>query len=630
MHPREFGRYRIVKLLPLGGMGRVYLALDPQTNQQVALKLIDQGPDPDRQEIAEAERRGAMLQARLCGVDERIVRILGYGDHDGFFFIEMEFVEGQDLSELLAKSPLGVPFAARIGRDLCDVLHHAHTFSAEIEGHQYHGIVHGDIKPRNIRITPTGQVKVLDFGIAKALSLTRKFTTNQFGSSQYSSPERLNTGDVDIASDLWSVGVVLYEIVTGKPYFRGESSAKLEHAIRNYAAVYALPETLPEPFRAILRKALAVNPAVRYQSASELAADLSAFLEKRPTSAEALELEDAEDSEATRRIGNAPVDEEATRRTAPPVAAAAAKAAASIPTPAPRKTKPPLTPKQRQIRFFASLALVLLTVLLVFNEVTVWRSGSQLAREIESERLTNMDAAWQRYEGLQRTSFLPWLLSGPRNAIQSRLIAAADAVINEYRQSDASIVSEKEWIRAHDVLAKALNIDTSDRNVRGKLYLTEGHLNRIRGTSRGESKLLSEGRAKFEQSADLMPRSPDPYLGLARLYVYSIKDVDRAEDALKAADKRGHPMGRRERGQLADGYRDRGERLMREAVRAAGLPEEKELLKRAEDDLKRAEELYQEIIPFGNASASLRRVIENLDVIDARRDNLKDSIWPWR
>ena len=120
-------------------------------------------------------------------------------------------------------APLGVPFAARIGRDLCDVLHHAHTFSAEIEGHQYHGIVHGDIKPRNIRITPDGQVKVLDFGIAKALSLTRKFTTNQFGSSQYSSPERLNTGDVDIASDLWSVGVVLYEIVTGKPYFPGRT-----------------------------------------------------------------------------------------------------------------------------------------------------------------------------------------------------------------------------------------------------------------------------------------------------------------------------------------------------------------------------------------------------------------------
>ena len=196
-------------------------------------------------EIVEAERRGAILQARLCGLDERIARILGYGDRDGFFYIEMEYVEGQDLAELLAAAPLGVPFAARIGRDILDVLHHAHTFSAEIEGHTYYGIVHGDIKPRNIRITPDGQVKVLDFGIAKALSLTRKFTTNQFGSSQYSSPERLNTGDVDFASDLWSVGVVLFEIVTGKPYFQGESSSKLENQIRNYSAVRLLPRPFP-------------------------------------------------------------------------------------------------------------------------------------------------------------------------------------------------------------------------------------------------------------------------------------------------------------------------------------------------------------------------------------------------
>ncbi|MEJ7607014.1 MAG: serine/threonine-protein kinase, partial [Bryobacteraceae bacterium] len=190
--PTRFGKYRIVKLLPLGGMGRVYLALDGE--RQVALKLIDHGPNPEQAEIVEAERRGAILQARLCGLDSRVTVINDYGDLDNFFFIEMEYVEGQDLSELLAKAPLGVPFAARIGRDLCQVLQHAHSFSAEIDGQRYQGIVHGDIKPRNIRITPDGRVKVLDFGIAKALSLTRKFTVNRFGSSLYSSPERLSTG----------------------------------------------------------------------------------------------------------------------------------------------------------------------------------------------------------------------------------------------------------------------------------------------------------------------------------------------------------------------------------------------------------------------------------------------------
>jgi serine/threonine protein kinase len=622
MHPREFGKYRIVKLLPLGGMGRVYLAVDPETNESVALKLIDNGPDPDRQEIVEAERRGAILQARLCGLDHRIVRVLNYGDYDGYFFIEMEYVEGQDLSEILKKAPLGVPFAARIGRDLCDVLQHAHTFSTEIEGHEYQGIVHGDIKPRNIRITSDGQVKVLDFGIAKALSLTRKFTANLFGSSQYSSPERLNTGDVDIASDLWSVGVVLYEIVTGKPYFAGEPSAKLEQAIRGYSSVRSLPETLPSPFAAILRKALAVDSARRYQSANEFAADLNAFLEGKPTVAEDTE----EDAEATRRLSNgAAEDEFATRRTSGPMPVPPRSFKTKI-----RREKRPLTPRQRQIRFFSGLALFAFVVFIFLHEIGTWRSGSQLAREVESERLTDMDAAWQRYDALQKASFVPWVLSGPRNAIQTHLIAIANSIINEYGRSDAPTITEKEWIRAHNVLAKALEIDPHDRNVRGKLYLADGHLSRIRGTARGDSKLLNDARGKFEQAADLMPKSPDPYLGLARLYVYSLHDVDRAEDALKAAGKRGHETGRRERAQLADGYRDRGERLMREGIRAAGLPEEKDLLKRAEQDLHKSEEMYRDLVPYGNSSTSLRRVLENIDVIAARRDAMKDSIWPWR
>jgi tetratricopeptide (TPR) repeat protein len=276
------------------------------------------------------------------------------------------------------------------------------------------------------------------------------------------------------------------------------------------------------------------------------------------------------------------------------------------------------------------LAVLLFVGLIVFNEVTVWRSGSQLAREVQAERLTDMNAAWERYETLQKTSFVPGVLSRPRNAIHTRLTSVADSVINEYRRSDASVVSETNWMQAQTALTKAFQIDPNDRTVRGKLYLCEGHLLRIRGTSRGQSKMLQEGRAKFEQSAELLPRSPDPYLGLARLYVYSLHDVERAEEALREADKRGYDLGRREHDQLAFGYRERGERLMRDAVKAAGLPEESELLKRAEKDLHRAEELYREIIPYGGSSVGLRRVLENLDVVSARRDAMKDSIWPWR
>ena len=418
----------------------------------------------------------------------------------------------------------------------------------------------------------------------------------------------------------------------------------MENQIRNYTAVRLLPETFPAPFRAIVQKALRVDPAARYTSALAFAADLNAFLEGKPVLAEA---EVDVDDEATRRLhvraeqhdkDDEDADEARTRRTSRPAAAApipgfpvGGGGAPAVPRAVPfRKPKAPLTPRQRQIRFFTTLAVLLIVGLVVFNEVTVWRSGSELAQEVRSERLTNMDAAWQRYETLQKTSFVPWVLSPPRNAIYSRLTSEADSVINEYRRSDAPNVSETEWMQAQAALAKALQIDPGDNTIRGKLYLCEAHLARIRGTSRGLPKMLQEARAKFEQSAELLPKSPDPYLGLARLYVYSLHDVERAEDALKAADKRGHDMGRRERAQLADGYRDRGERLMRDAVKAAGLPEESELLKKAEKDLHRAEDLYREIIPYGSAGTGLRRVLDDLDVVTARRDTMKDSIWPWK
>jgi serine/threonine protein kinase len=618
MHPREFGKYRILELLPVGGMGRVYLALDPSANRQVALKLIEHGPNPEQRDIIEAERRGAILQTRLCGIDRRITAINGYGDLDGFFYIEMEYVEGQDLAELLAKGPLGVPFAARIGCDICEVLHHAHSFTADIEGHQYRGIVHGDIKPRNIRITPDGQVKVLDFGIAKALSLTRSVTQNPFASSQYSSPERLGTGEVDIASDLWSVAVVLYEMVTARPYFEAESGPRLEYLIRNYSARHPLPESLPARFRAILGKALAPDEDRRYAAARDFAADLKAFLANKPTVAER---EPSIEDEATRRLSASvsEEDEARTRRTPAlqpqPVAPVAAK-------PRPKR---PMSRRERQVRTIAGLALGLLVFGLLFNEYLVWRQASRLEHEVEAERLTDVQVAWERYQGLARRSVVPVLLSGSRSAIKGRLIGQADRVIRDYRNSDSPSVTERDWITASQALSRALELDPDDREIRGKRALADGHILRIRGNYRKQPKLYHEARAKFEEARDLIPKSPDPYLGLARLYVYAFGDVERADQALRQADDKGHDLGRREKAQLADAHRSRGDKLMREAERAAGLSEEDDYLKRADEEYREAEDLYREIVPWGNAAASLRRVLDSRDLIAVRRDKIREG-----
>ena len=617
MHPREFGDYRILKLLPLGGMGRVYLAHNVATNERVALKLIDRGNDRDRIEIVEAERRGATLQERLCHIDRRIARVNRFGELDDYFFIEMEYVEGEDLSEVLARGPLGVPFAARIGMDLCETLGRAHTFTATIDGHDYHGIVHGDIKPRNIRITPDGEVRVLDFGIAKALSLSRKFTQNQFGSSQYSSPERLNTGEVEVSSDLWSVGVVLYEIVTGRPYFEADTGSKLEYLIRNYRQVRSMPPHLPAPFQAILRKALHPDEIGRYATATEFAADLRAFLEKRPTIAETVPPD--LDQEKTRRTAvPAGEDEAPTRRTGGPPVPPGRPAAAHTP-------HRPMTRRERQIRVSAGALLIAIVGLLFYNEYAVWNAAADLRHDLQTERLTDMNMAWQRYQALAERNYLPLVLRGTRNSILDRFVSTADRVINEYRSSDAPSVMESDWLRAQAVLSKALELDPSNKEIRGKLYLADGHINRIRGTARGNGKMLSDARARFEQAKDLMSKSPDPYLGLARLYVYSLKDVERAEEALKAAAKRGHDMGRREKAQLGDGYRERAERLLREADRATGLPEEEDYLKRAREDFEKAEEFYRDIVPFSGSAASLRKVIDFTEHVELRLKIIREG-----
>src|SRR5207247_4707081 len=195
-------------------------------------------------------------------------------------YIAMEYVEGEDLSERIRRGPLDPREAARIATELCELLTAAQHCSPT---GTRQGIVHGDLKPKNVRLEPSGGVRVLDFGIAKALSLTRPLTRNEFGSLPYSSPERIDTGNVDAHSDLWSVSVVLYEMLTGQQPFRGESTRRLEDFIRSRARPDEMPADCPVSLAAVLRKALAPSLERRYVSAAAMRDDLGAFLDGRPT-----------------------------------------------------------------------------------------------------------------------------------------------------------------------------------------------------------------------------------------------------------------------------------------------------------------------------------------------------------
>jgi tetratricopeptide (TPR) repeat protein/predicted Ser/Thr protein kinase len=611
---RKIGKYEILRKLGRGGMADVYLALDTEHARTVALKVIEQGPGAESRETIEAERRGSQLQAKLAEVDPRVVKIFEMDDMDGYFAVAMEYVEGQDLADLMRQGPAEVDDAADIALAICQTLHNAHTLAVTIDGKEYRGIVHGDIKPTNIRIGIENRVRVLDFGIAKALSLSRKLTRNEFGSVPYASPERLISGEVNSMSDLWSLGVLFYELVTGSQPYKAESTERLEGMIRSRIPAPPAPDPCPEALRRILLKSMDPEPERRYQSAADLAADLVAFRAGAPVSAEA-----EEQANATRRTFHpAAGGDDRTRRTT-------AKPAASVAT-----GRSPLAGKARRVGFqvrrtfvmFAGLVLAYV-VYAVTSSVVLWRNGQQLDREIHAELLTDPDAIWSRWAEISKGNAQALSLFAPRHSVKKRLVAAADRVIETYRNSDSQPVYENDWKRAKIYLARALEIDPGDETVRGELRLCEGQIDRINGLSHHNVAVLNEAIQKFQEAQRALPRSPDPQLGLARIYVYGLKDIDRAYAALQEAERHGYKLGSREKAQLGDGYRDRGDRLWWDSRDVRGLPQEKDQIQKASDDYRRALELYQSIVPYGNANVNIVRVQSSLSSIEFRLAELQ-------
>jgi serine/threonine protein kinase len=619
---RKLGKYEILRKLGRGGMADVYLANDTELGHNVALKLIEHAADPDTRDSIEAERSGAALQGRLADIDPRVVRVFGSGDLDGFFFVAMEYIDGQDLAELMRGRRLEVEFATDVAIAVAETLAHAHTFQTTIDGKEFQGIIHGDIKPKNIRVDSHGEVRVLDFGIAKALSLSRQLTRNEFGSVPYASPERLDRGEVNALSDLWSLAVMLYEMITGLQPYQGESTERLERMIRSGIPPPPAPDPCPEPLRRILMKAMAPDPELRYQSAQDFASDLGAF---RKGEAVAIS---ADDLDATRRTFRKPeagdetrrtsrTGEDGTRRSGPQAGRVAAQ-----------------TPVRRGIfAYFArgvavlAMASVVYGSWLVVSEYFLWKHSQELERQVQTEQISDPDAIWAKWTELSKGNPSSLLLHGSRRVVKQKFLAEADHVITTYRDSDSLPVYEKDWERARTMLARALAVDPDD-SVRGKLRLVEGHLARINGGAHSSLPELNLAVDKFNSAQQLMPKSPDPELGLARVYVYGLKDIDRAYQALQQAEKRGYHLRNRERLQLADGYRARADRLWWDSRNVRGLPQEKDQIQRAADDYNRAIGLYQDVAPYGNANDGIVRVQKSLESVNFRLQQIAQEAQP--
>ncbi len=268
--PTNFGdRYRVARSIARGGMAEVFLATDTRLDRSIAIKVMHEELSSNTAFLSRFEREARAM----AGLNHpNMVQVYDYGVESGAPYIIMEFVKGKTLRDLLRDQGIPQPQrAAEVVADVAGALQFAHD----------HGVVHRDVKPANIMVDTEGIVKVTDFGIAQAgddeAHLTQVGTV--VGTAAYFSPEQAQGNIADARSDVYSMGTVLYELICGKPPFEGETSWAIAYKHVNEAPT--LPSQIrpgiPHPLEAVAMRAMAKDPAMRYQSAGDMQADLLRF-----------------------------------------------------------------------------------------------------------------------------------------------------------------------------------------------------------------------------------------------------------------------------------------------------------------------------------------------------------------
>ncbi|MFA9454300.1 MAG: protein kinase, partial [Candidatus Aminicenantaceae bacterium] len=271
-------RYQIIEELGRGGMGKVYKVFDKETNERVALKLIKPEIASDSSTI---ERfRNELTTARKI-THKSVCRMYDLNKVDGSYYITMEYVSGGDLKRLIRRTryiPIGT--AVAIATQICEGLAEAHRL----------GIVHRDLKPNNIMIDDDGQARIMDFGIARTVK-TKGITGSGIiiGTPEYMSPEQVEAKEVDQRSDIYSLGIILYEMVTGRVPFEGDSAIAIgvKHKSEQPEDPVQINAQVPEDVSRLILKCLEKDQADRYQSAGEVRAELEGIAQGMPTSQKA-------------------------------------------------------------------------------------------------------------------------------------------------------------------------------------------------------------------------------------------------------------------------------------------------------------------------------------------------------
>ena len=260
---QQIGKYLVVRLIGEGGMGRVYEATDPIINRHVAIKTISghllQTPEARGRFVREAQAAGQLSHPNLITIHD-------IAEHDGAPFIVMEYLVGEELTETIAKRKAPLDLKLRMMIDVCQGLAYAHA----------KGLVHRDIKPANIFVTKQQHVKILDFGLARGLESDLTRTGNVVGTPSYMAPEQIRGEPIDQRADIFAAGVVLYELLTSRKPFSGQTTAATIYQVLEHRPqpVDEVDPTIPGDLAKIVQRAIEKSPAARYQRIEEMAADL--------------------------------------------------------------------------------------------------------------------------------------------------------------------------------------------------------------------------------------------------------------------------------------------------------------------------------------------------------------------
>jgi predicted Ser/Thr protein kinase len=648
-------QFRILGPIGKGEFGKVHRATWTDGQVDVALKQVEAAQGETK---LLAEQQGVRLQDLVWQRHPEIVpRVYRDGTApNGDYFIAMEFVRGESLHDILQRKRLSTADALRLATIVAGFLQKLHSFDPPI--------LHSDLKPEHVLVLDDGTVRIIDFGIAKRPEFGAA-THNAFLSVMYAAPERVEdeARNVHPSDDLWALGIMLFEMLAGE-HPREAYRARIEDAVRRDDLITVanllrerpglLPAECSPQLDAIVRKMLAPQPGHRYATALQVLADLENYAHGRETVAWQQLVAAGRATRVVSRPRSAaagaptllvppPLPEYAraqTARTPDGAPEGAHRVVTSIPA-GPRDvgghgvttSVPPATAAKsgraaaviaRPRRRFASkrsfgvvlrAIVALMIARAIIGEGVAWSRVERFRARIPTFQTADLPSIPPMVNSL-RDMGMGFSASRVYAPLADRMLELAEPTIADYR-TDMPTAKLPQWRAAASALRIASDVQPGSRRIRARVRYVDGQLLRIEAQGKAPDAarpLFDRAAAAFRDAARLDSAWPDPFVGLATVHAYGLRDPDAVVEDVDQAAQRGFDAGRREHAEMADAFSYRGDQARADAARLDG-DERRNLLNHAQADYQACIDHYAGVTAFFNSDRNMEHCRQSHAVI---------------